>query len=61
MVAKVVIISNVVSCDSEASGNYLGSHKHAHMRDSKFYYSCCAHCVVLHENRDNPPSNYVGC
>lgn len=27
-VAKVVITSIFVSCDTETSGNYLGSHKH---------------------------------
>lgn len=44
-VVKAVIISIFLSCNIEASGNYLVSHNRAHMRDSTVYYSCCAHCV----------------
>lgn len=48
-VAKVVIISNFVSCDTETSGNSLGFHKDACLRDSTVYYSSFAHYLVLHK------------
>lgn len=60
-VVKAVIISIFLSCNIETSGNHLVSHNRAHMRDSTVYYSCCAHCVWLHENRDNLQGDYVRC
>lgn len=55
------IITNFVSCNTETSGNYLGSYRHARLRHSTVYYSSCVHCLVLHKEPANPQSVCACC